>query len=438
MSKNIILVTADSFRADHCGFLSGMEGVTPTLDRLAQESTVYENAISPGPRTPSSIPVLFTGEFLQNYNKAVYSSRTAKKYSWRERRERIKRHLSRFRPISKRLQAEGYSTGAVTSNPWTDTDTGFDRGFDEFRPISGDTISEAGGWTLRRLLKKAEGISVLPDIREWTLTWKDFYEEILTVRDQLSEPYFLWVFLLDPHQPYFAPREYREENNALEMYYSNLKYNYSHNAFEQLPTRLENRFKRAYRDTCRSVDGFVSTILSELAADDPALVFHSDHGEAFLEHGTYGHRHELYEENLHVPLLLHNVDENMRISEPISLQQLPNIITAIADDDLKRTLRYTREYIISKTEENERVAVRTENWKYITSRDDWDFVRQSPSTELYRLQTDPQEQKNCLEECRCVVELLENILLGHESGLAERAEVATACKEIVKGANCEL
>jgi arylsulfatase A-like enzyme len=66
----IVLVTADSVRADHCGWLSG-EGeqsgptagppITPTLTELADESVTYTSAIAPGPRTLSSVPVSHTG-----------------------------------------------------------------------------------------------------------------------------------------------------------------------------------------------------------------------------------------------------------------------------------------------------------------------------------------------------------------------------------------
>ena len=46
---NIVLVTVDSLRADHCGFMGYEEDTTPTMDAMAEDGLVLENAIAPGP-----------------------------------------------------------------------------------------------------------------------------------------------------------------------------------------------------------------------------------------------------------------------------------------------------------------------------------------------------------------------------------------------------
>lgn len=62
--KNVHLITADSVRADAVGFPHAHVETTPYLSDLARESLVFSDAIAPGPRTPSSIPVLLTGTHL--------------------------------------------------------------------------------------------------------------------------------------------------------------------------------------------------------------------------------------------------------------------------------------------------------------------------------------------------------------------------------------
>ncbi|MEF8902078.1 MAG: sulfatase-like hydrolase/transferase, partial [Halovenus sp.] len=59
--RNIVLVSIDSLRADHCGFMGYGKETTPNLDRLAREGVVFENAIAPGPATAQSMPAIFTG-----------------------------------------------------------------------------------------------------------------------------------------------------------------------------------------------------------------------------------------------------------------------------------------------------------------------------------------------------------------------------------------
>lgn len=429
--QNIVLVTADSVRADHCGFLNPEMETTPTLDRLAEESLIFEDAIAPGPRTPSSMPIIWTGEHVGNELMGVYNSRAEKQKQWRERRRRIFRHLSRFETIAERLARRGYSTGAVTTNPWTDTDTGFDQGFDHFEQIE-SIPKDSPSAVSRKVIKKLSQSSRVPDADRWLLTWPDIYHRVMKVRRDLSEPYFLWVFLLDTHQPYFVPRKYREENLGVEMYYANAKYNYSHTAFEDLPDRLETRLEASYRDAIRSVDSFVSRLFDDLESDDPAFVFHSDHGEAMMEHGTRGHRPELYEENLHVPLLAHNVGTTGRISEQVNLRRLPRFLLSVARNKSDFT-QLVENPLIARTEERERTAIRTQKWKQIVSSEEWDFVLDGEIDELYNLSVDPGEIKNVYDEYQAVAELHDQWKRNHDRTLREREYISTAVEDLIIG-----
>ncbi|MEF8814325.1 MAG: sulfatase-like hydrolase/transferase [Halovenus sp.] len=427
---NIVLVTADSIRADHCGFLNDDIGTTPTLDALARDGLVFENAIAPGPRTPSSLPVLWTGEHVGHENKQVYTSRREKKERWQERRQRIRRHVSRFETVAERMSRRGYDTGAITANPWTTRDTGFDQGFTHFVEV--DSVPTDGALSPgKRLLSKASALPGVPDTGRWLLTWTDFYDHVLETRRKLLEPYFLWVFLLDSHQPYFAPSDYRTENTSVEMYYANAGYNYSHTAFEELPDRLRARFEAAYRDTIRSVDGFVEQLLADIGADDPAVVFHADHGEAMMEHGTRGHRPELYDENLRVPLLAHNVGRSGCVTDQVALRQLPGFLLSIAGRDPEPD-RVRQDSLVAKTEEDERVTVRTADWKRIDSDDHFHFAHASPMDELYHLESDPGERDNVFENQPSVVENLDRRLARHDSALDERRSISAASRELAR------
>lgn len=417
--NNLLLVTVDSLRADHCGFIDSPFDVTETLDRLAKESVVYERAIAPGPRTPSSMPVVFTGEFFRQQDQGVYRSWDEKSSRALERQAKIRRHLSRFRTLPEQLRELGYSTGVVTSNPWTTKNTGFDRGFDEFRAIQEETDPTRVGRSMERLL----GV----DWTEWLSTWTDYFDTVQEVRDRLSEPYFLWIFILDPHQPYLTPREYRQENTALGMYYSNFRYNYSYSYTDDLPEHLDARVRRAYRDTVRSVDGFVEQVHGEFADDDPVLVVHSDHGEAFQEHGTLGHRPQLYRENLHVPLLIHNTDAEQRVNQLLPLRQLPEILTAIGDPDRRfKPEAATAETVVSRTEESEQMRVRTGELAYLLRASGWEYVHGSDGEELYRLSEDPSERENLIDSEPEEADNLRTVLRHHEGHRTEQKRIAEA------------
>lgn len=427
---NVVLMTADSVRADHCGFLNAEMDTTPTLDKLAEEGVVFENAIAPGPRTPSSMPVIWTGEYVGNENKKVYTNKTEKRSNWQARRDRIRRHLDRFETIAERFQSVGYDTGGITTNPWTDTDTAFQQGFDHFEQIE-RIPSDRSKTFFRRIINQTSSLSKFPDARRWLLLWTDIYHRILKIREQLTEPYFLWVFLLDTHMPYFSPRKCRKENTSVGMYYANVKYEYSHEPVYTIPDRLEKRLNAAYRDTIRSVDACVSRLLNDLEADDPAFVFHSDHGEAQYEHGTRGHRPELYEENLKVPLLAHNVGETGRVSEQVALRKLPEYLTSIATDNCSAEI-LQESPTIAKTEKNERTAIRTNEWKRISSSESWYGSKDAALDELYHLGSDPGETNNVFEARKEVAECCDQWLSQHTSSLEERHAISTAATELIE------
>lgn len=429
MPANIVLVTIDSLRADHCGFLGSEYNLTPTLDRLAERGVIYEQAIAPGPRTPSSMPVIFTGEHVQQRNLGVYQNYDQKSSRWMERQARIRRHLERFRPIPERLHELGYETGAITANPWTTANTHFDAGFDVFHAVQEtDAISPDSLPIASKISRVLDS-----DVGEWVLTWPDYYDLVHECRKDLSDPYFLWVFLLDPHQPYLTPRRYREENTALEMYYANLRYNRLHGYTEGVPNHLDARLQRAYRDTIRSVDSFVDRLWTDLSDDDPALVVHSDHGEAFQEHGAYGHRPQLYRENVHVPLLIANTEYTERIAEPSPLQDLPSAILQLARSEEPFDPRsLTSPFVVSQTEERERVSLRSESWSYITADADFeDYLYDFQPRELYFLTEDSNERWNLVERREDVTALCQSVLSVHTQHQAECAAISRSVEHNV-------
>lgn len=107
--RNIVLVSIDSLRADHCGFMGYDRGTTPNLDRLANEGVVFVNAIAPGPATPQSMPAIFTGAH-------PYAAVDSEKF---DTRKNIKHHLNRSRTIPEQLTELGYTTAGFSPNPFT-------------------------------------------------------------------------------------------------------------------------------------------------------------------------------------------------------------------------------------------------------------------------------------------------------------------------------
>ena len=391
--RNVLLITADSIRADYCGFIEGTYDTTPRLDGIAERSYTFHDAIAPGPRTPSSVPVILSGR---------HAATVPDEEGFGPRYDRIATHVRRFGSVADDLKRRGYTTAAFTANPWTTSATGFDRSFDEFRVI-GSTHTGAGRGGVEKEGGLPEGNGLLPGPlggllnfagqwakkTDWFAQWPTIYRDVLEYIETAEEPWFLWVFLLDTHSPYIVPREYREEITAPAMYYSALRYNLSvlqqsaDDTGDTLPNHLDRYLKRSYRDSIRSIDRFVGALDERTDADRTALVFHSDHGEAFNEHGTYSHQPRLYEENVRVPLLVQSGEQHQReVRRPVSLARLRDIVGSLASGERFDPERFTADHVVSQTEFRDSVAVRGERWKYIADED---------GESLFDLRTDPHE-----------------------------------------------
>jgi arylsulfatase len=392
--KNIILVSVDSLRADHCGFLGDDRGLTPTMDALADEGVAFETAVAPGPQTFSSMPATFTGqprpaERLDRYPGATH---------WERRLAAIDDHLGRYASLPERLRERGYATAGFSPNPWTSSASGFDRGFDVFEDFCG-----LDGGRLRAVAERVPGIDTDSKPVQLALDmltgssffarWESFYDELDAVRRRLPEPYFLWVFLLDTHYPFLPGRAHCTEQSLLGSYTSALRSEaVMRGRDDSMGDGVAESMRTSYRDTVRSVDAFLERLHADAAGDDSALVVHSDHGESFGEHGNYGHHHrQLYEENIHVPYLVHNAGSDATVTDPVSLATIPDVALSIARDGTVDPGVVTASAAVATSEGGSKRAVRERRFKYLES---------GAGEALFDLQEDPGESNDVADAHR--------------------------------------
>lgn len=324
MSRNVVLVTVDSLRADHCGFMGYGRNTTPTLDRFAENGVVWENAIAPSSGTAFSMPAAFTG--VESLTEADQFDSGGEYVRW---------NMERFRTVTEWFSERGYSTLGFSPNPYTSRHFGFDKGFDFFQ----DFLRPEGSFNLRRriLSRWVEGGFVagfrlffnMLGMGDVSVSWQEYYEDILERVEAVKEPFFLWIFLLEPHWPYQPPRRHRDVP-LIETYRQN--WIRAVGSSPPMSDANDDILRSLYDGAIRHVDEFIGRITTDLAEYDPAFVFHADHGEAFGEHGNYGHSPHVYEENIHVPLLVWGIDRTARIDRPVSLLELPRILRSVAMD----------------------------------------------------------------------------------------------------------
>jgi arylsulfatase A-like enzyme/Tfp pilus assembly protein PilF len=249
-APNTILITLDTTRADRMGFLGSDRGLTPNLDALAQESVVFTRAYSQAPLTDVSHATILTGTYPQYHQVLTFPLPLAK-------------YLPYLPDI---LKAHGYHTGAFVGSLALDPTwgaPGFERGFDKFDAgFSWQKYTPA----TRYQTTQRRGSEVV----ERALAWLD---------QRPPGPFFLWVHMFDAHDPYNPPEPFK------------------------------TRYAKALYDGGVAYEDFVvGTLLKELKRrglyDGTAIAITADHGESLGAHGEATHGVFLYDETIHVPLLI--------------------------------------------------------------------------------------------------------------------------------------
>jgi len=390
---------------------------TPNIDRMAREGLYFENAIASGVATAPSLVCIFTGDYTLNDSSSVSPE---KAYEWRK-------EIYSRKTLAEVLSSKGYTTAAFHTNPWASRIYGFDKGFKRFQDFLGDN-KNSGFFNIIDRLKKVRHISILNDVirRRSTLTdWARIYPYVIDWLKKAESPYFLWILLLDTHLPYIPPKDYRKFGSKSSLYLLYLNQKIRKNMFnpEKISAKERDEVINAYDDSIRYADEFVRKLWEDLKDDDPIFVIHADHGEAFGEHGTFYHSPILYEELIHVPLVIYNADVKGKIDEPVSLLGVaPTILELIRAKNEFPSISFLHggdEWVISRVIENGKwkIAVRMKDWKYIEG--------QKEGGELYYLKKDPYEQENVINEYPELAKEMKRIVKIHVKHEMEKRRIKT-------------
>ncbi|MFH1279098.1 MAG: sulfatase [Candidatus Eisenbacteria bacterium] len=305
----MILITVDTLRADRLGCYGSARVLTPHMDRLAREGTLFADCVSPVPSTSPSHATILSGLLPVTHGLRENGA-----------------ELSPDVPLlAEAFREGGYRTAAFVSGFPLLGRFGFDRGFD----LYDDRLSD--GFTTRE--GRTQGTERVG---------RKTVDAFLRWLDEADGPFFAWVHLFDPHAVYGAPRPFQR------MYYSGSgERDPSNTSLEgidlppylMLPGVTDVRFPVAlYEGEVAYADHQIGRLLRGLEErgllDRALLVFTADHGESMTEHGYhFGHSHFLYEPSLRVPLVFRwqgKVPAGSIVEEPVSLTDLLDTILDLA------------------------------------------------------------------------------------------------------------
>ena len=245
-SRDIVLITIDTLRADAPGFSGNPKSETPVLDRLAAQGRVFTNAHAHNVVTLASHTNILTG--LYPFQHGIRDNTGF-------------RLAAKFPTLATVLHGAGYTTGAFVGAFPLDSQFGLDHGFDVY-----DDHYPKGSHATEFYLPERRGDEVVRLALAW---WR---------AQAGKKPRFLWVHLYDPHAPYEPPEPFA------------------------------SRFKtNAYLGEVAAADSFLAPLLGPFldGREKPALVVVTgDHGESLGEHGEQTHGLFTYEATLKVPLVV--------------------------------------------------------------------------------------------------------------------------------------
>ena len=295
---NLVLVTIDTLRADHLDLYGYARETAPSLRDFAAGGVVFETDISQAPATQLSMASLLTGLWPWSHEDVKAPRPVGAPFL-----------RSGFATLAERLAAGGWDTGGFIANMGLSESEGYAQGFRHWD----QSAAESGADGIEHVLDPA-------------LAW------LAGAR----APFFLWVHAMDPHHPYqlVDPAPWEDANDPAIARFRDAWA--ARSVWEQTqrlgavlggaalePAETAYLVGR-YDAEIRHADAGLARLFAALRARDAndantLVVVTADHGEEFLDHGGMLHARSLFDELLHVPLVVRGsgVPAGLRVAEQV-------------------------------------------------------------------------------------------------------------------------
>ena len=373
LGGSCVVIVIDAAAAGHLPTYGYDRDTTPNLDRLAGSSFVFDRAYSQAPMTVMSVPSYLTS--LSPHSIAL-------------RREA--KTASTLVYLPQAFAAAGFRTAGFTENPVVSMSF---PGHEAFELWGGRLGGRRG----------AELTS--PDLVERALAWVD---------DAGEDRFFLYLHLLPPHAPYLPPEEhvrFRPPDYTGSLVPTTSVVGAIDRGRREATPEDVAFLVSQYDANLHYADAMIARLLDGLASrerlDDAVVVVTSDHGEAFGQHGRFGHTSTLYDEMLRVPLVVRLPEalgvEPRRIEERVPLLDLaPTLAELFGLGDALGAQAEGRSWlpVFESTDAThpERLVFAQRNRQVAAIRGDYKIILTDEDGELrqeiYRLSDDPGEREN--------------------------------------------
>ena len=405
----MILITIDSLRADHLGCYGYERDTSPDIDRIANQSTLFLNAVTQAPWTSASLASLLSS----TYPTVNGVTKNDKKVS------------SRLPLLAESLKKRGFYTAAFVNQPFLIKNNeaqghGLHRGFSHYESLYAKQF-------LQQYRYKGDQ-KLTEDVLSWLKKWsKISYHKKL----------FLWVHYMNPHGPYTHPPRYDTLFREDGLYVTNKK---APTSEENYHFGLIHRWQAEHLSYSTDVDRYVaqydggilfindqiSRLYNRLKELDlvrkSIIVITADHGESMWENNWYFEHGMPFETNTRVPLIIKVPDISpRRIDTVVSLIDVAPTISNILGIQppssfmgksllplIEVKTERIRSYAYGETGHMDQQYIRSDRYKLIVQRPKLSrskvhfykdyFAGKEEIVGLFDIRSDPYEEHNLAEE----------------------------------------
>lgn len=389
---NVVLLVSDALGAEHLSCYGYHHPTSPNIDRLAAEGTLYEHYFCAGLPTQPSFTTLLTGQHPIEHGVVSHGG---------------SHDLAANQPtLPMAFLKSGYATCALDNlmreRLW------FGRGFEYVIDPS-----------QRRILSL--GVTC-EELNHRAIPW---------IHQHKDEPFFLFIHYWDTHTPYAPPEKYRNlfyegtpvepSNHSLDEFWKHPFGKLARETWLKTPKGVATDaayVTALYDQEIRHVDDGIGALVQ--AIDDAGLrentlvAITGDHGESMTEHGIFYEHHGLYEQVLHIPLILRmpgRVAAGHRHAGMLQHHDLAPTLLAAAGIKTPRSMSGLNfwnsatsaepgpsrdEIFACESTLQSKWCLRTNDYKFILAREP--DVYGTPMRELYDLRQDPRELHNLASE----------------------------------------
>ena len=368
--RNVLLIVVDTLRRDRLSLFGNPRPTAPFLEQLATRSAVFDQAYANGVRSHRSIPSILTGRFPSRLKMAEGAT---------ELMTLLPQNLS----LAERLTPVGYSAAAFILEKYFEGQVGLTQGFDFFNPRRVDPAYR--DWS------KPQGEAVARAAISWIDQHKD-------------QPWLVWTHLYDPH-----------------LYWHDTPFGGDPIA----------RYDAAVRYVDAQIQRMVEHVATLPDANNTVVVVTADHGQGLGTHGEWGHGQQLWQEDVHVPMLIYapgfpaqriqTVVQNVDLVPTIlnllgrSASVDPmldgrSLVPLLASGDSAQAgpgVAFVEGLTDKKQPKNRRVVIR-QPYKLLVDLD-------AHTMRLFRLDADPDERQDLAAELPQVVTDLQRMLNEHNA-----------------------